>query len=120
MTSASLKNVQTIIVITYDMELDMDFAMSISNTGTANSFIQICGYGACKVGVNDFSAAPLPDFKYLRIKWDEDVSANFCNVFIYDKRNYVIDATITHNLDNPDSDGYDGTLWSDGVMQGTA
>ena len=44
-TSASLSNVQTIIVITYDMELDLDFAMSISNTGS--SFTQICGYGTC-------------------------------------------------------------------------
>jgi hypothetical protein len=38
-------------------------------------------------------------------------------VFIYDKRNYVMDATITHNLDYPD--GYDSTLWSNGNMQGT-
>ena len=40
-------------------------------------------------------------------------------MFIYDKRNYVMDATITHNLDYPDSDSYDYTLWPNGKMQGT-
>ena len=44
-TSASLKNVQTIIVITYDMDLDLSFKMSISLSG--GSFSEICGYGAC-------------------------------------------------------------------------
>ena len=61
------------------------------------------------MGANDFSASPLANFSYLRIEWDEDVESKFCNVFVYDKKNYALSATITANFESPDPDGYDYT-----------
>ena len=107
--TSQLSNVKTIIFVGYEGNsfTKVDFKVQVSNSKTSG-YSEICGYGACQFGSNDFSASPLT-FKYMEIIWPANKKLQLCNIYIYDQYDWVRQSTITFALPNNNANSYDIT-----------